>query len=208
MRSAELCAGAGGAAVGRERAGFAHVLRAEIDPDACAMLRLTRRAWKVAEGDIRHLDGCQLDGIDLLSGGCPCSPFTSAGRQLGESDSRDMFPEASRLIAAARPRAILLENVPGLLASKFAAYRQLITGQLETLGYAWDWRGRRARARGGPPPRPPAVPGPAPPPGRGPVPPARRAGGPPPTPRGPPPPAAPPRRGGAAPRGQGRPRRA
>ncbi len=157
MRSAELCAGAGGAALGLERAGFAHVLLAEIDPDACAMLRLNRPAWKVAEGDIRHLDGCQLDGIDLLSGGCPCSPFTSAGRQLGESDSRDMFPEASRLIAAARPRAILLENVPGLLASKFAAYRQLITGQLETLGYAWDWRVLQASDCGVPQLRPRAV---------------------------------------------------
>src|SRR5260370_6158321 len=195
MRSAELCAGAGGAAVGRERAGFAHVLRAEIDPDACAMLRLTRRAWKVAEGDIRHLDGCQLGGIALLSGGSPCSPFTSAGRQLGESDSRDMFAEASRLIAAARPRAILLENVPGLLASKFAAYRQLITGQLETLGYAWDWRVLPARDRGGPPPRPPAVPGAPPPPGLAPFlrpgPPPK----PPPTRAGPPPPAGPPRVG-------------
>jgi DNA (cytosine-5)-methyltransferase 1 len=140
LTSAELCAGAGGAALGLERAGFSHVLLGEIDADACATLRLNRPGWKVDQGDIRQLDGRQLDGIDLLSGGCPCSPFTSAGRQLGESDSRDMFPEALRLVAAARPRAVLLENVPGLLASKFAAYRELITGQLEALGYQWVWQ--------------------------------------------------------------------
>jgi DNA (cytosine-5)-methyltransferase 1 len=157
MISAELCAGGGGAALGLELAGFSHALLVEIDADACATLQLNRPGWKVAEGDIRQLDGRQLDGVDLLSGGCPCSPFTSAGWQLGEGDSRDMFPEALRLIAVARPRAIMLENVPGLLASKFAAYRQLITGRLEALGYAWDWRILQASDYGVPQLRPRAV---------------------------------------------------
>lgn len=140
LTSAELCAGAGGAALGLERAGFSHVLLAEADTDACATLRLNRPGWKVDQVDIRQLDGRQLDGLDLLSGGVPCQAFSTGGRQLGQADPRDLFPEALRLVAEARPRAVLLENVPGLLTSKFAAYRQLITSTLEDLGYVWAWR--------------------------------------------------------------------
>ena len=157
LTSAEVCAGAGGGALGLELAGFSHVLLAEIDSDACATLRLNRPAWKVDQGDIRQLDGRQLDGIDLLSGGCPCSPFTVGGQQLGEDDSRDMLPEALRLVATARPRTVLLENVPGLLASKFAAYRRLITDRLEGLGYAWAWQVLQASDYGVPQLRPRAV---------------------------------------------------
>jgi DNA (cytosine-5)-methyltransferase 1 len=154
LTSAEPCAGAGGAALGLERAGFDHVLLGEIDADACATLRANRPDWKVDQGDIRQLDGRQLAGIDLLSGGVPCQPFSIGGRQLGDVDSRDLFPEALRLVAAARPRAVLLENVPGLLASKFAAYRVLITGRIEALGYAWDWRVLQARRHRQPARRP------------------------------------------------------
>jgi DNA (cytosine-5)-methyltransferase 1 len=157
VTSAELCAGGGAAALGLERAGFSHVLLAEIDPDACATLQANRPGWKVDQGDIRQLDGRQLAGVDLLSGGVPCQPFSVGGWQLGEADPRDLFPEALRLIAVARPRAILLENVPGLLASKFAAYRQLITARLEALGYAWDWRILQASDYGVPQLRPRAV---------------------------------------------------
>jgi DNA (cytosine-5)-methyltransferase 1 len=157
LTTAEMCAGAGGAALGLEAAGFQHVLLAEIDAHACATLRVNRPGWKIDQGDIRQLDGRQLVGLDLLSGGCPCSPFTVGGRQLGQDDDRDMFPEALRLVAEARPRAVLLENVPGLLASKFAAYRQLITGRLEELGYAWSWQVLQASDYGVPQLRPRAA---------------------------------------------------
>jgi len=157
LSSAEVCAGAGGAALGLELAGFEHELLVEIDPDACQSLRANRPAWKVIKGDIRQLDGRQLDGIDLLSGGCPCQPFSVGGRQLGDGDSRDLLPAALRLVAIARPRAVLLENVPGLLARKFAAYRELVTGLLEALGYHWDWRVLQASDYGVPQLRPRAV---------------------------------------------------
>jgi DNA (cytosine-5)-methyltransferase 1 len=140
LRSAELCAGGGGAALGLEQAGFAHEALVEIDLDACATLRLNRPAWKVIEDDVQHVDGRQLAGIDLLSGGPPCSPFTAGGRRLGADDDRDMLPSAMRIIRQARPRAILLENVPGLLSSRFALYRHSLTAALEELGYAWSWR--------------------------------------------------------------------
>jgi DNA (cytosine-5)-methyltransferase 1 len=140
LRSAELCAGGGGGALGLEQAGWIHEALVEIDPDACATLRAARPAWKVIEDDIRCVDGRQLTGIDLVSGGCPCSPFTTGGRRLGSGDDRDMLPAAMRIIGEARPRAVLLENVPGLLGARFALYRHGVTTALEELGYAWSWR--------------------------------------------------------------------
>ena len=140
LSSAEICAGAGGAALGLELAGFEHELLVEIDPEACQTLRINRPGWKVLEDDIRCVDGRQLLGIDLLSGGVPCTPFTAGGRQLGNGDERNMFPAALQLIAEARPRAVLLENVPGLLEAKFAAYRSGITDTLTSFGYACSWR--------------------------------------------------------------------
>jgi DNA (cytosine-5)-methyltransferase 1 len=157
LSSAEICAGAGGAALGLELAGFSHELLVEIDADACQSLRFNRPLLKLIENDVRSVDGCQLWGIDLLSGGPPCSPFTGAGRQLGAEDERDTFPEALRLVAEARPRAVLLENVPGLLEANFGGYRAQVTGTLEDLGYAWSWQIIQASDFGVPQLRPRAV---------------------------------------------------
>lgn len=75
-------------------------------------------------------------GLDLLAGGVPCPPFSRAGKQLGERDDRDLFPAAVRLVDALRPRAVLFENVRGLLEPKFAAYRRrVIFEPLRRLGY-------------------------------------------------------------------------
>ena len=79
----EICAGAGGQALGLERAGFEHALAVELDAAACATLRANRPGWKVAEGDVadqalwRPRD---YRGVALLAGGVPCPPFTVAGR--------------------------------------------------------------------------------------------------------------------------------
>ncbi len=77
--SVEICAGAGGAALGIEQAGFAHLALVEIDGAACATLRLNRPGWQVIEEDVRRFDGWPYLGIDLLSGGVPCPPFSKAG---------------------------------------------------------------------------------------------------------------------------------
>jgi DNA (cytosine-5)-methyltransferase 1 len=87
---AELCGGAGGAALGIERAGFEHVLICEIDADACNTLRHNRPSWKVAEDDIRNVDGRQSRGLDLLSGGMPCQPFSIGDQRFGAGDERDL----------------------------------------------------------------------------------------------------------------------
>ena len=152
--SVEICAGAGGQALGLDQAGFACLAAAEIDRDACDTLRANRPGWKVVEGDIRDLDGTAWAGVDLLGGGVPCSPFTGAGGQLGAADERDMFPEALRLVAEARPRAVLLENVRGLSARRFDGYRAQILERLHYLGYRTWWQVIRACDHGVPQLRP------------------------------------------------------
>lgn len=140
LASLEICAGAGGQALGLERAGFDHTHLVEIEPAACATLRANRPHWAISQGDVRNFSGRAFRGIDLLAGGVPCPPFSKAGQQLGEGDERDLFPEALRLADECRPRAVMLENVRGLLDPAFAAYRARITGELGKIGYVSTWR--------------------------------------------------------------------
>ena len=123
MQSLEMCAGAGGQALGLETAGFDHAALVELEPAACATLRLNRPYWNVIEDDLRSFDGRSYQGIDLLAGGVPCSPFSKAGNQLGANDERDLFPTAIRLVDECRPQALMLEFVLGLLDSVFDDYR-------------------------------------------------------------------------------------
>ncbi len=108
----DICTGAGGEAIGLEAAGFDLCTAVEIDVAACATLRLNRPKWNVIEDDVRHVDGREFRGVDLLAAGVPCPPFSIAGKQLGAEDERDLFPEIVRLIEQARPRAILLRKRP------------------------------------------------------------------------------------------------
>jgi DNA (cytosine-5)-methyltransferase 1 len=126
----EICAGAGGQSLGLEQAGFAHVAAVEIDPDACATLRLNRPGWKVVEQDVHHFDAAGHLGVDLLAGGVPCPPFSIAGQQPGADDERDLFPQALRLVEECRPVAVMLENVRGLSTARFAGYRDQVLGRL------------------------------------------------------------------------------
>jgi DNA (cytosine-5)-methyltransferase 1 len=132
----EICAGAGGQALGLERAGFEPVALVELDGPCCETLRMNRSQWNVIEGDIRAFDGRKYEGVDLLAGGVPCPPFSKAGKQLGGDDERDLFPEALRLVKEMKPRAVLLENVRGFLDPKFSNYRRNLTRKLSRLGYS------------------------------------------------------------------------
>jgi DNA (cytosine-5)-methyltransferase 1 len=136
----EICAGAGGQSLGLEQAGFAHLAAVEIDPDACQTLRLNRPAWRVEERDVHGFRGAPFAGVDLLAGGVPCPPFSIAGKQLGADDERDLFPQALRLVAECQPGAVMLENVPGLSANRFAAYRERVLTALADLGYQAGWQ--------------------------------------------------------------------
>lgn len=140
MISFEICAGAGGQALGLELAGFEHAALVEIESPACATLRLNRPHWNVIEDDVRNVSGRDFRGVDLLAGGVPCPPFSKAGQQLGSNDERDLFPEAIRLVGEMRPRAVMLENVRGLLDSIFDDYRKKIIDDLSKLGYTAEWK--------------------------------------------------------------------
>lgn len=140
LNSIEICSGAGGQALGLERAGFEHASLVEIDAHACQTLRINRLHWNVIEGDLHHYSADKWKGIELLAGGVPCPPFSKAGKQLGEQDERDLFPEALRLVSECNPQAVMLENVRGLLDSIFDEYRAKIIADLKKLGYIAEWR--------------------------------------------------------------------
>ena len=136
----ELCAGGGGQALGLEKAGFQHAAAVEYESQFCETLRSNRPNWNILNKDIRDLKPSDFTGIDLLAGGVPCPPFSIAGKQLGSDDERDMFPTALAIIKGSKPRAVLLENVPGLASAKFRDYRKNLERQLFRLGYVPEWK--------------------------------------------------------------------
>lgn len=146
--SIELCAGAGGQALGLHLAGFRHQALVEIDAAACKTLRHNNASHQLGWGTI--VEGCVEDfakytahhyqGIDLVAGGVPCPPFSVAGKQLGQYDERDLFPAALEVVKNTYPKAVMLENVAGLLDAKFDSYRAGIESQLEHCGYRVFWK--------------------------------------------------------------------
>jgi len=151
---AEFCVGGGGQALGLEAAGFDCVAAVEIDADCCTTLRLNRPQWNVLHEDMRLVDGNRWQNVDLFAAGVPCPPFSIAGKQLGSDDDRDLFPEAIRLIQAMKPKAVMLENVPGFASAKFTDYRDSLRVQLLDIGYESDWRVLQAADYGVPQLRP------------------------------------------------------
>lgn len=140
LTSIEVCAGAGGQALGLEQAGFEHLVCVEYDRHACETLRLNRPGWRVDEADLNTWSWDGTTAVDLLAGGVPCPPFSVAGNQLGRDDERDLFPAVLRLAEEIKPRAIMIENVRGLLSPRFDSYRQEILGRLNELGYFGEWK--------------------------------------------------------------------
>lgn len=140
LTSLEVCAGAGGQALGLEMAGFRHIALSEIDAHARNTLRLNRPDWNVLEGadaDIKTFDARPYrDQVDLLAGGLPCPPFSVAGKQLGADDERNLFPDFLRLVDEVRPRAILIENVRGFLDASFEGFRETFRAEMRDLGFS------------------------------------------------------------------------
>lgn len=153
----EICAGAGGQALGLELAGFSHLALVEIERQYCTTLRLNKPEWNVINCDVKEFDGGGYEDADLFAGGVPCPPFSKGGRQLGQDDERDLFPEALRLIGTIRPKAVLLENVRGIFDEVFKEYRGHIRTTLESFGYNVYWELLNASDFGVPQLRPRAV---------------------------------------------------
>ncbi|MEZ5601405.1 MAG: DNA cytosine methyltransferase [Candidatus Competibacteraceae bacterium] len=134
----ELFAGAGGLGMGVSHAGFETAAVIEWNRYCCDTIRENQSRgtkpicqWPLIEEDVRKIDFRPFEGgIDLVSGGPPCQPFSLGGKHRSHGDHRDMFPEAVRAVREIRPRAFLFENVKGLTRTGFASYFEYIRLQL------------------------------------------------------------------------------
>ncbi len=145
----ELFAGAGGLALGLERAGFEHIGLVEIDKDASNTLRLNRPKWKVlnedveitAQKDLEEEFSIKKGELDLLSGGAPCQSFSYAGKKLGIEDTRGtMFYHYATFLKKLKPRMFLFENVKGLLSHDKGRTLETIKNVFEEQGYTVQYK--------------------------------------------------------------------
>ena len=134
LKSLELFAGAGGLALGTELAGFNTLAALEWNSWACDTLEENKargfplfKGLRVVRGDVRDFDYEGIpEGIDLVSGGPPCQPFSIGGRGHSFNDDRDMFNAFAEVVARLKPRSFIIENVKGLTRASFANYLQYI----------------------------------------------------------------------------------
>lgn len=133
----ELFAGAGGLAVGLEKAGLKCVALNEIDKWACQTLRTNRPHWKVLEGDIRSFDFSEFrNKVDVVTGGFPCQAFSYAGKKLGLADARGtLFYEFARVVQEVNPPICIGENVRGLLSHDQGKTLKGMISILDEIGY-------------------------------------------------------------------------
>ncbi len=136
-RVLELFAGAGGLAIGMEKAGIKCVALNEIDKWACQTLRENRPNWNVLEGDIKSFDFNKYkDKAEIVTGGFPCQAFSYAGKRLGLEDARGtLFYEFARVVKEVNPPICIGENVKGLLSHEKGKTLQGMMSILDEIGY-------------------------------------------------------------------------
>lgn len=133
----ELFAGAGGLAIGMEKAGLKCVALNEIDKWACQTLRKNRPNWKVLEGDIKDFYFSEYENkVDVVTGGFPCQAFSYAGKKLGLNDARGtLFYEFARVVKEVQPPICIGENVRGLLSHDKGKTLAGMISILDEIGY-------------------------------------------------------------------------
>ena len=133
----ELFAGAGGLAIGLEKAGLKCVALNEIDKWACQTLRKNRPEWNVLEGDIKSFSFVEYqNNVDVLTGGFPCQAFSYAGKKLGLNDARGtLFYEFARAVQEVNPPICIGENVRGLLSHDSGRTLGGMISVLDEIGY-------------------------------------------------------------------------
>lgn len=163
-KAVELFAGAGGLALGVEKAGFRTIGLIELDKDASDTLRKNRPNWRVIHDDIANISKLDLEQyfnlrkgeLDLLSGGAPCQAFSYAGKRLGLEDARGtLFYHYATFLQKLQPKMFLFENVRGLLTHDKGRTYATITDIFEQAGYviqkkilnAWDYGAPQKRER-------------------------------------------------------------
>lgn len=160
----ELFAGAGGLALGVEKAGFNTIGLVEFNKDACNTLKLNRPNWNVICDDIANISDKNLEklfnikkgDLDLLSGGAPCQSFSYAGKRLGLEDARGtLFYHYAIFLEKLQPKMFIFENVKGLLTHDKGKTYDTILAIFEKAGYviqkkvlnAWDYGVAQKRER-------------------------------------------------------------
>jgi DNA (cytosine-5)-methyltransferase 1 len=136
-KSIELFAGAGGLAIGLEKAGMECVALNEIDKWACQTLRHNRPNWNVLQGDIKDFNFSEYNNkVDLVTGGFPCQAFSYAGKKLGLKDARGtLFYEFARVVQEVNPPICIGENVKGLVSHEKGRTLQGMISILDEIGY-------------------------------------------------------------------------
>lgn len=176
LTSLEICAGAGGQAIGLHGAGFHHLALVEYDRYAHATLEANVTGAKGWEGcEVLHEDlvtefkpsrpmtalgnrPLEAGELSLLAGGVPCPPFSVAGQQLGQDDERDLFPRMLELADELRPHALMIENVRGIMSDKFDDYRNQVIDKIEEKRYRFcGWHLLEAHNYGVPQLRPRSI---------------------------------------------------
>lgn len=164
LTAIELFAGAGGLALGIEKAGFDTVALIELDRDAADTLKLNRSDWNVICEDIAKISplelteyfGLRIGELDLLSGGAPCQSFSYAGKRLGLEDARGtLFYHYAVFLQKLKPKVFLFENVRGLLTHDNGRTYKTIKEVFSDSGYtvqnrvlnAWDYGNAQKRER-------------------------------------------------------------
>lgn len=135
LTAIDLFAGAGGLSLGLRQAGWKVAAAIEYDEHAMATHHANFADVEHHHCDVRLIDFRRFRDVDLIAGGPPCQPFSVSGKRMGSNDVRDMVPEFVRAVREARPRAFLMENVPGLAMAKFDEYLLAQTSELHLLGY-------------------------------------------------------------------------
>ena len=163
----ELFAGAGGLALGIEKAGFETKALIEFDKAAADTLKYNRPNWNVICDDIANISCLNLEqyfnikkgDLDLLSGGAPCQSFSYAGKRLGLEDARGtLFYHYAKFLEQLKPKMFLFENVKGLLTHNKGQTYKTILDIFEQAGYviqknqiavlnAWDYGVPQKRER-------------------------------------------------------------
>ena len=140
-----LFSGIGGLDLGLERAGHKVIWQSEIDSYAS---RVLKQHWPDVPniGDVTKIDWGTIPYVDLIAGGYPCQPFSTAGKRGGTNDARHLWPYFRNAIGRIRPRYALLENVPGHVTLGLPT----VISDLATLGYDAEWQIISAAAFGAP----------------------------------------------------------
>lgn len=164
FKTIELFAGAGGLALGLEKAGFSSLGLVELDKDASNTLKVNRPNWNVINDDIANISKLDLENLfnikkgelDLLSGGSPCQSFSYAGKRLGLEDARGtLFYHYAVFLDKLQPKMFLFENVKGLKTHDKGRTYATILDIFEKEGYviqkdvlnAWDFGVPQKRER-------------------------------------------------------------